>query len=88
MTSQTKFIIAAIAFLIPVGVYLLQWVFFMLGKIVFNFTFPKLKRSSKLRFYLIEFSHNSGGYDLLYTLTGCATLYLIFVVISIISFFL
>lgn len=83
MSQQTKFIIAAVAFLIPVVVYVLQWVFFMLGKLVFNFVFPKLKRSSKLRYKLIEFIQSSGGPDLVYILIGISVSYIIIVLISL-----
>lgn len=81
MSQQTKFIIAAIAFLIPVGVYILQWVFYNVGKLFWNFLFPKLRRNSKLRYKFIEFNSRMGGNELAFTLTGIIILYFMAVLV-------
>lgn len=84
MHLQAKlYIIVSIAFLLPVGVYIFQWVFFMLGKAIYSFVFPKFKRNSKLRYKIIEFSHNCGGYDLLYILIGTVVAFLFLILVSL-----
>jgi hypothetical protein len=84
MSVQTKFIIAAMAFLIPVFTILLQRVFYFVGKYVWVFLLPKLRRTSKLRYYFIEIKHTSGGEYLVYVQTGIVILYMVFVLVFLV----
>jgi len=83
MNYQTKFLIAALAFLIPVFTILFQSVLFYIGKFTWeHFFLKKLKRTSKIRIKIIEFKYRTDP-DLIYVLTGVIVAWLFFAIIGL-----
>ena len=68
---QFNIIIVSFVVLITTFTFTLNWIFLVLGKKFWNYYLPKLPRTSKLRFKIIEEIRN-GQEEMLYVLTSIA----------------
>lgn len=83
MNDSHKFILLAIAFLLPVTAFLLNWGFYYLGKAFWKWYLPKLRRNSKLRYRIIELKKVDES--LLYVETSITILFFVFVTLGLIN---